>query len=119
MAKKLNFEEVENASVSYDYITTRWYRAPEILKGKPYWVGIDLWALGCTMAEMCLDGKILLQGRSTAHQLELVDQFEQNSIKPLISIADSFAVDLLLQLLEVDPQNRITARCALKHAYFQ
>jgi serine/threonine protein kinase len=38
-----------------DYIATRWYRAPEVvLRGTDYDFKIDIWAIGCIMAEMYL-----------------------------------------------------------------
>lgn len=36
-----------------DYVATRWYRAPEILLGSmKYTKGVDMWSLGCILAEM-------------------------------------------------------------------
>ena len=36
-----------------DYVATRWYRAPEILLGSQrYTKGVDMWSLGCILAEM-------------------------------------------------------------------
>ena len=36
-----------------DYVATRWYRAPEILLGSvKYTKGVDIWSLGCILAEM-------------------------------------------------------------------
>lgn len=36
-----------------EYISTRWYRAPEILlRSKRYNSAVDLWACGCIMAEL-------------------------------------------------------------------
>ena len=36
-----------------DYVATRWYRAPEILLGSSkYTKGVDMWSLGCILAEM-------------------------------------------------------------------
>lgn len=38
-----------------DYVATRWYRAPEILLGSvKYTKGVDLWSLGCILAEMVI-----------------------------------------------------------------
>ena len=38
-----------------DYVATRWYRAPEILlASKKYTAGVDMWSLGCILAEMLL-----------------------------------------------------------------
>ena len=35
-----------------DYVATRWYRAPELLLGDEYGKGVDIWAIGCIMAEL-------------------------------------------------------------------
>ena len=35
------------------YVVTRWYRAPEVvLNNKNYEESIDMWAVGCVMAEL-------------------------------------------------------------------
>lgn len=45
-----------------DYITTRWYRAPEVMTSwTEYTTAIDVWATGCIFAEMLL-GKPLFPG---------------------------------------------------------
>ena len=52
-----------------EYVATRWYRAPEILLGSnEYSKGVDLWSLGCIIAEMVLN-KPIFPGNSTLHQL--------------------------------------------------
>lgn len=35
-----------------DYVATRWYRPPELLVGAKYGTPIDIWAVGCIMAEL-------------------------------------------------------------------
>lgn len=35
-----------------DYVATRWYRPPELLVGGPYGSAIDIWAVGCIMAQL-------------------------------------------------------------------
>lgn len=48
-----------------DYVATRWYRAPEILLGSvKYTKGVDIWSLGCILAEM-------LAGKTTNSLLRL------------------------------------------------
>ena len=54
---------------SYPYImytaraVSRWYRAPEVmLTFKEYTRAIDIWSVGCVLAEM-LSGKPLFPGR--------------------------------------------------------
>ena len=52
-----------------DYVATRWYRAPEILLGSPrYDASVDMWAVGCILAELYL-GKPMFPGSSTLNQL--------------------------------------------------
>ena len=36
----------------YTYIQSRFYRAPEIILGIPYTSAIDMWSLGCILAEL-------------------------------------------------------------------
>jgi renal tumor antigen len=55
-----------------EYISTRWYRAPEILLGSnKYTKGVDMWSLGCILAELLL-GKPVFPGTSTLNQLDRV-----------------------------------------------
>ncbi|KAG2488243.1 hypothetical protein HYH03_013234 [Edaphochlamys debaryana] len=55
-----------------DYVVTRWYRAPELLVGdRHYGTPIDVWAAGCTLAELAL-GKPLFAGASDADQMWLI-----------------------------------------------
>ncbi|XP_060021537.1 RAD51-associated protein 1 isoform X2 [Lagenorhynchus albirostris] len=36
----------------YTYIQSRFYRSPEVILGHPYNMAIDMWSLGCIMAEL-------------------------------------------------------------------
>lgn len=47
------------------YMQSRWYRAPEVILGIPSDFKIDLWALGCTLAEEVL-GFPIFKGSSVA-----------------------------------------------------
>ncbi|XP_063273647.1 homeodomain-interacting protein kinase 4 [Prinia subflava] len=44
----------EACHVQEPYIQTRFYRAPEILLGLPFCEKVDIWSLGCVMAELHL-----------------------------------------------------------------
>ena len=46
-----------------EYVSTRWYRAPELLVRSKYGFSVDIWAVGCVMVEM-LTGKPLFPGNS-------------------------------------------------------
>jgi serine/threonine protein kinase len=48
-----------------DHISSRWYRAPEvILLEKQYDQGIDMWAIGCILEEMIYCSEPYVQGMS-------------------------------------------------------
>ena len=53
-------------------VITLWYRPPELLLGTmKYSTKIDMWSVGCIIAEMFRRGG-LLKGSSEAHQLDLI-----------------------------------------------
>uniref|UniRef100_A0AAR2KAP7 Serine/threonine-protein kinase PRP4 homolog n=1 Tax=Pygocentrus nattereri TaxID=42514 RepID=A0AAR2KAP7_PYGNA len=52
------------------YLVSRFYRAPEIIIGKLYDYGIDMWSVGCTLYEL-YTGKILFPGKNNNHMLKL------------------------------------------------
>uniref|UniRef100_A0AAQ4Q2V1 Stress-activated protein kinase JNK n=1 Tax=Gasterosteus aculeatus aculeatus TaxID=481459 RepID=A0AAQ4Q2V1_GASAC len=49
------------------YVVTRYYRAPEVILGMGYQANVDIWAVGCIMAEM-VRHKILFPGRDYIDQ---------------------------------------------------
>lgn len=52
-----------------EYVSTRWYRAPElILRSQTYSESVDIFALGCIMAELYL-GRPIFPGISESDQL--------------------------------------------------
>lgn len=53
-------------------VVTLWYRAPELLLGaKQYSTAIDMWSIGCIMAEM-LANEPLFRGNSEVNQLDKI-----------------------------------------------
>jgi serine/threonine protein kinase len=55
-----------------EYVSTRWYRAPELLVGsKIYDKSIDIWALGCMIPEL-ISGSPLFPGNSNLEALAYV-----------------------------------------------
>ena len=52
----------------YTYIQSRFYRAPEVILGSKYGMPIDMWSLGCILAEM-LTGYPLFPGEDEMDQL--------------------------------------------------
>lgn len=127
-----------------EYVATRWYRAPEImLSFKMYTKAIDIWAVGCILAEL-LTGRPLFPGRDYGHQLDLIldvigtpslDEFyaitsrrsrdyiralpirKRRSFTSLFPHASEEAIDFLTKTLTFDPKKRMTVDEALEHPY--
>ncbi|KAM5252874.1 dual specificity tyrosine-phosphorylation-regulated kinase 4 [Hipposideros larvatus] len=55
----------------YTYIQSRFYRSPEVILGHPYNMAIDMWSLGCIMAEL-FTGSPLFPGENEAEQLACI-----------------------------------------------
>ena len=57
-----------------EYISTRWYRSPEILlRDSNYSTPVDIFAVGCVMAEM-MTLRPLFQGKNEVEQISLIFQ---------------------------------------------
>lgn len=55
-----------------DEVVTLWYRPPDVLLGsKNYSTNIDIWGVGCILAELCT-GKPLFPGTDEENQLKLI-----------------------------------------------
>jgi len=123
-------------------VVTRWYRSPELLFGaKSYGVGVDIWAVGCILAELLLRVPFLA-GDSDLDQLSKIFQalgtpseeswpgisslpdfiqFKQQPGTPLRDIftaAGDDLLDLMGSLLMLCPLKRCDATTALKSSYF-
>ncbi|CAI9296230.1 unnamed protein product [Lactuca saligna] len=65
------------------YVQSRSYRAPEVLLGLPYDKKIDVWSLGCILAELCT-GNVLFQNDSPATLLArvigIISQIDQEML---------------------------------------
>ena len=136
--------EIRSTPPYTEYISTRWYRAPEcLLRSNVYSSPVDIFGLGCIMAELYL-GRPLFQGTSEGDQIfkicsvlgtpttltwheglrlgaKIGYQFPNFVATPLASLipnASKDAIDLMTAILQFDPQKRITAAKALSHPYF-
>ncbi|CAE7233355.1 Cdk20 [Symbiodinium natans] len=126
-------------------VCTRWYKSPEMLFGSvDYSFGVDLWATGCTFAELVsVAGDALFPGGSDLEQLCLIFQalgtpdegdwpelrqlpdYHKVSFKPrapnrpdLAPLASASAQDLLWSFLRLNPRQRLGAREARAHEFF-
>lgn len=130
-----------------EYVVTRWYRAPELLLScDTYDAKIDVWSVGCMVAEMLLR-KPLLPGRDYLDQLKLIIKtlgsptgseldfitapkarayIEGLPKSPKTNLRRIFgkgfsddALDLIEKMLCFDPRQRITVDEALEHPWLR
>ncbi|KAH9826168.1 Dual specificity protein kinase pom1 [Teratosphaeria destructans] len=55
----------------YTYIQSRFYRSPEVILGSSYGLGIDMWSLGCILAELWT-GYPIFPGENEQEQLACI-----------------------------------------------
>lgn len=66
-----------------EYVATRWYRAPEILLGSPFYTtAVDMWSVGCILGEIIL-GKALFAGTEDPHRRYINSGPDRASDQPL------------------------------------
>ena len=71
LARMASHEKFSGLTMT-EYIATRWYRSPEvILSWKQYTAAMDMWAVGCILAEL-LARKPLFPGKDAFHQIKLI-----------------------------------------------
>jgi len=129
-----------------EYISTRWYRAPECLLTDGYYgPEMDLWGAGCVMFEITslyplFPGSNEVDQITRIHKIlgtpssEMLAKFKSKGashisfdfplqkgvgIPQLIPHATADAIDLVVRLLKYDASERITAREAMRHPYFK
>ncbi|KAL0587461.1 hypothetical protein ABG067_002757 [Albugo candida] len=139
------------------YVQSRSYRAPEVILGLSYDQKVDVWSLGCVLAELFLDD-VLFNNESEESLLasiietigpipsklmlqnpELMINFSESEIftfdsrgngvvrkrgespplESLVQTSDHLFIDLLRNLLQIDPDLRLAASEALKHTCFR
>lgn len=59
----------------YTYIQSRFYRAPEVILGAKYGMPIDIWSLGCILAEL-LTGYPIFPGEDEGDQLACIIELQ-------------------------------------------
>lgn len=140
-------DDEEGNSVMTEYVATRWYRAPEvILSWNHYSKAIDVWSVGCILAELLL-GKPIFPGTDYVNQIDCIANLigtpsqehlmaipsedarryvQSLGYKPPIPWSqimppgvDADALDLLSRTLTWDTSSRITVEEALAHPFVQ
>ncbi|XP_073824602.1 uncharacterized protein [Musca autumnalis] len=136
--------EVRSRPPFTDYVSTRWYRAPEVLlHSTNYGSSIDMWAMGCIMAEL-YTFRPLFPGSSEVDQLykicSVLGTPDKNDwpdgyrlaatihfrypdcvrvpLNSIVTRCSQPGLDLLEDLLLYDPDKRPTAQQSLKYPYF-
>ena len=75
----------ETTTTLTEYVVTRWYRAPEvILSWKKYTSAIDVWSVGCILAELIVR-KPLLPATSEEEQLNMITKLLGNPSAKLVN----------------------------------
>ncbi|XP_006272707.2 cyclin-dependent kinase-like 5 isoform X2 [Alligator mississippiensis] len=140
-----NLSEGSNANYT-EYVATRWYRSPELLLGAPYGKAVDMWSVGCILGELS-DGQPLFPGESEIDQLFTIQKVlgplpseqmklfysnprfhglrfpavnhPQSLERRYLGILSSVLLDLMKNLLKLDPGDRYVTEQCLNHPSFQ
>ncbi|KAL3635810.1 hypothetical protein CASFOL_020357 [Castilleja foliolosa] len=138
--------EIDSRPPFTEYVSTRWYRAPEVLLQSPmYGPPVDMWAMGAIMAEL-FTLRPLFPGSSEADQiykiccvigsptrrsewtegLELASAINYQfpwvagvNLSSLVPGVSEDAINLIKSLCSWNPNKRPTALEALQHPFFQ
>jgi len=136
--------EEESSQPLNMYVTTRWYRAPELLCfNSGYGLAVDMWSIACILGEM-LGRVALFPGRDYLDQLRLVIELlgqptkeeealieseatvefvrkvnpeNAKTLEELLPSASAGSIALLRKVLCFDPSKRSTAMEALLDPY--
>ncbi|VDK46503.1 unnamed protein product [Anisakis simplex] len=84
------------------YVVTRYYRAPEVILGLPYTEKVDVWAIGCILAEMILR-KTLFRGIDRLDQWSKITSLLGTGDKAFIDRLDKHARMYVRSRAPVDP----------------
>ncbi|ELU10585.1 hypothetical protein CAPTEDRAFT_53207, partial [Capitella teleta] len=144
MARGFSNAQIEENHMITQYVATRWYRAPEImLLPAAYTAAVDMWSVGCILAEMVGRRQIfpgkdykdqlmliigilgtpspaflnLIKSGAISHFLRSFGLKEKEKLERLYPKASPLIIDILNQLLTIDPRERMTVEMALTHPF--
>lgn len=136
--------EIRSLPPYTDYVSTRWYRAPEVLlRTTSYTAAIDLWAMGTIMAEL-YTLRPLFPGSSEIDEIYKITavlgtppaerwpeglklagamnfkfpQMVATPLRQLVPNAGAAALSLMTDLMLWNPASRPNVVAALRHPYF-
>ncbi|EIE79636.1 hypothetical protein RO3G_04341 [Rhizopus delemar RA 99-880] len=95
----------------YTYIQSRFYRSPEIILGLDYTKAIDMWSLGCILAEL-YTGIPLFPGENEQEQLACIMEIMGVPDIELIQLSERRHL-----FFEWDPTKRLTPENAFQHEW--
>lgn len=137
--------EIRSKPPYTEYVSTRWYRAPEVLlRSTNYNSPIDVWACGAMLAEL-FTLRPIFPGSTEADQIYKIcsilgsptmrswpdgirlasqmsfkfPQFVSSPIQQVAPNASPEGLSLIADLLKYDPQGRPTATQSLQYPFFQ
>ena len=131
-----------------EYVSTRWYRAPECIMTNGYYnYKMDIWGAGCVLFEMAtlfplfpgdneIDQMVRIQNILGPPSEDVINLYKANSFdkdnqsslninikgkgfEKYLSHCNDLFIDLLKKLLVYNPEERLSAKQALQHSYFQ
>ena len=107
------------------------YSAPEVLFDMPITSKIDIWGMGCVLAEMYLgrplfsnsplEGMVDILGLPPAYMVDgrLLKGVGDRKLEGILAGAEKGFTEFVGMCLEWDPEKRISAKKALKHPWIR
>ena len=96
-ARQLSQTDLKDGIPLTEYVSTRWYRAPELLVGAlNYSHAVDVWAIGCIFVEL-VTGQALFTGDSDFEMLKLIMQMFDGSEQLPENLRETFAKNNLFK----------------------
>lgn len=107
------------ADLGHTFVGSPLHMAPEVLSGSQYDPKIDLWSLGTILYQMAT-GTTPYRARSIVELKNKLNEAErQGQHLPLPPHASADMIDLVRQLLVLDPRSRIDFAGLFEHPYVQ